>query len=204
MSEHKSEFVIKRPVPADEAAPGLTEKLNAGAPHPATHVARRALLATVAVLGLAGASDFGWSYWTVGRFQVATDDAYVKADSTTIAPKVTGYVTAVLVGDNEPVKAGQALARIDDRDFRVALDQAKAEVAATAAAIGAKQASLEAQKATVEAAAAAIDVDEANQTFAAQDNKRYAGVLRPGMSVYPSIDTKETAVQTAAANAHKS
>lgn len=91
---------------------------------------RKLLLAGVAVAALAGASWYGYDYWTVGQYLVSTDDAYVKADNTTIAPKVSGYLDRVLVGDNEQVKAGQALARIDDRDFRVALDQAKADVAA--------------------------------------------------------------------------
>ena len=59
----------------------------------------------------------------------------MKADSTIIAPKVSGYIAEVLVGDNEPVKAGQMLARIDDRDFRAALDQAQADVAASEAAV---------------------------------------------------------------------
>src|SRR2546421_3701644 len=67
---------------------------------------RRALLAGVAVAALAAASWYGWNYWTVGRFQVSTDDAYVKADNTTIAPRISGYLGSVLVGDNEPVKAG--------------------------------------------------------------------------------------------------
>src|SRR5262245_41398752 len=94
---------------------------------------RRLLMAGAAVAALAGAVWYGWDYWTVGRFQVSTDDAYVKADNTTIAPKVSGYLVQVLVGDNERVKAGQVLARIDDRDYRVALDQAKADVAAAEA-----------------------------------------------------------------------
>jgi membrane fusion protein (multidrug efflux system) len=55
---------------------------------------------------IAGASDYGWYYWTTGRFEVSTDDAYVKADSTIIAPKVGGYLSEVLVRDNQPVKAG--------------------------------------------------------------------------------------------------
>ena len=76
-------------------------------------------------LGVAGAADFGHHYWTAGRYLESTDDAYVKADSTIIAPKVSGYIAEVLVGDNQPVKAGQVLARIDDRDFRAALDQAQ-------------------------------------------------------------------------------
>ena len=73
-------------------------------------------------LGVAAAADFGYGYLTTGRYLESTDDAYVKADSTIISPKVSGYIAQVLVGDNQPVKAGQLLARIDDRDFRAALD----------------------------------------------------------------------------------
>ncbi len=197
MSEHNSQFIAERRVSANEAAPGLTEKLGAGARPPAKRLVRRTLLATAALLGLAGAGDYGWSYWTVGRFQVATDDAYVKADSTTIAPKISGYIAAVLVGDNETVKAGQPLARIDDRDFRVAVDQAKAEVAAAEAAILTKQATLEAQKATVEATRAAIDVDKANQTFATQDDKRYATLAASG---YGSLQNAQQAASRSAAS----
>ena len=76
-----------------------------------------------AVAALAGAAWFGWDYWTVGQYRISTDDAYVKADNTTIAPKVSGYLREVLVGDNERVGAGQVLARIDERDFQVALDR---------------------------------------------------------------------------------
>ena len=81
------------------------------------------------------AADFGHYYLTTGRYLETTDDAYVKANSTIIAPKVSGYISEVLVADNEPVKAGQLLARIDDRDFRTALNQAKADVAASEAAV---------------------------------------------------------------------
>ena len=66
--------------------------------------------------------DFGYGYLTTGRDLESTDDAYVKADSTIVSPKVSGYLADVLVGDNQAVKAGQLLARIDDRDFRTALD----------------------------------------------------------------------------------
>src|SRR5689334_20118033 len=74
----------------------------------AKHRWRGALLAGAGVLALAAGGQFAREYWTVGRFQVSTDDAYVQADNTTIAPKVSGYLSAVLVKDNQPVKAGQA------------------------------------------------------------------------------------------------
>jgi membrane fusion protein, multidrug efflux system len=87
------------------------------------------------IVVMAAASDYGWYYWTTGRFEVSTDDAYVKADSTIIAPKVGGYLSEVLVRDNQPVKAGQVLAKIDDRDYVVALAQARAGLAAAQAEI---------------------------------------------------------------------
>ena len=96
---------------------------------------KRAVIGAAALLATAAVVYFGYDYWTTGRFEVATDDAYVQADFTTVAPKVSGYLNQVLVVDNQPVKAGQVLARIDDRDFRTALDQATAEVVAAKAAI---------------------------------------------------------------------
>jgi membrane fusion protein (multidrug efflux system) len=202
MTQHQSEFNIDRPVPAAEAAPGLKSKLagpQEAPPRPPRRALRKALLVAVSALALAGAGHFGWQYWTVGRFDVSTDDAYVQADNTTIAPKVSGYVAAVLVGDNEPVKAGQTLARIDDRDFRVALLQAKADVAAATAAIATRQASLDAQQSVIDAARGAIGVDQANFTFADQDDKRYASLATSG---YGSVqNAQQAASRSAAANA---
>jgi membrane fusion protein (multidrug efflux system) len=151
---------------------------------------RRLLMAGAAVAVLAGAGWYGWDYWSVGRFLVSTDDAYVKADNTTIAPKVSGYLTDVLVGDNERVKAGQVLARIDDRDFRVALDQAKADVAAAQATIASKQAQLDVQQAVITAAKATVEVDTATKTFAGQENKRYTDLAATG---YGSVQNAQAA-----------
>jgi membrane fusion protein, multidrug efflux system len=151
---------------------------------------RRLLLAGAAVAALSGAVWYGWDYWTVGRFLVSTDDAYVKADNTTIAPKVSGYLSQVLVGDNEGVKAGQVLARIDERDFVVALDQAKADVAAAKATIASKQAQLDVQQSVIAAAKATIEVDTATRTFAGQENKRYTDLAATG---YGSVQNAQAA-----------
>ena len=88
---------------------------------------KRALAVLAGAIGIGVVATFGVQYWQVGRFQVSTDDAYVQADSIIIAPRVAGYIAEVLVGDNQSVKAGQVLARIDDRDLRAALDQAMAD-----------------------------------------------------------------------------
>jgi membrane fusion protein (multidrug efflux system) len=161
--------------------------------------ARLSLIAGASLLVLAGAAELGWQYWTIGRFEVATDDAYVQADSTTVAPKVSGYLSAVLVGDNERVTAGQVLARIDDRDFVAALDQAKADVAAAQALIASKQAALETQQSVIEAARATIAADLANETFAEQDSRRYAELVTTG---YGTVQrAQQTASRTAVTRA---
>jgi membrane fusion protein (multidrug efflux system) len=151
---------------------------------------RKLLLVGVAAAALAGAGWYGYDYWTVGRFLVSTDDAYVKADNTTIAPKVSGYLDRVLVGDNEHVKAGQVLARIDDRDFRVALDQARADVAAANATVTSKEAQLDVQDTVIAAAKATIDVDNAAKMFAQQENKRYTDLAATG---YGSVQNAQQA-----------
>ena len=54
-------------------------------------LAKRAVLALALLAGTAAAGDYGYHYWTTGRFMVSTDDAYAQADYTTIAPKISGY-----------------------------------------------------------------------------------------------------------------
>src|SRR5262249_3468887 len=140
---------------------------------PSRRAIKRAALALALALGVAGAADLGYGYLTTGRYLVSTDDAYVKADSTIIAPKVSGYIAEVLVGDNEKVKAGQPLGRIDDRDFRAALRQAKADVAASEAAVKNLNAQIELQQPLIAQQAAEVEAAEANLNFAQQERARY-------------------------------
>src|SRR6201996_9845984 len=130
--------------------------LRTDAPAPATGRSRRPLLIGAGLAAVAGAGWLGWNYWTVGRFHVSTDDAYVQADNSTVAPKVSGYLDAVAVQDNQPVKAGQVLAHIDDRDFRAALDQAQAAVEAAQAGVDHKQAALATQSSVIDTAKATV------------------------------------------------
>ncbi|UPK35224.1 HlyD family secretion protein [Bradyrhizobium sp. 186] len=160
---------------------------------------RKLLLAGAAIAALAGASWYGYDYWTVGQYLVSTDDAYVKADNTTIAPRVSGYLNRVLVADNEHVKAGQVLAKIDDRDFRVALDQARADVQAANATISSKEAQLDVQQAVIKAARATLDVDQANLTFAAQDNKRYTDLAATGSGSLQNAQQAQSRIASAQA-----
>jgi membrane fusion protein, multidrug efflux system len=196
MTRHSTAFEAEQTLPADTAqklvpSPSSTvETVQPAKKSTKNGGFRRLLLAGTAIAVLAGASWYGFDYWTVGRFLVSTDDAYVKADNTTVAPKVSGYLHEVLVGDNERVKGGQVLARIDDRDFSVALEQAKADVAAAQAAITSKRAQLDVQQAIIDAAKATLDVDTASATFAKQENKRYTDLAATG---YGSVQNAQSA-----------
>jgi membrane fusion protein, multidrug efflux system len=83
--------------------------------------------------------------------------------------KVTGYISEVLVADNQAVKAGQLLARIDDRDFQTALNQARADVAAAEAAVRNLDAQIELQEPVIQQQAAEVDATEANLKFAQEE-----------------------------------
>ncbi len=141
---------------------------------------RRASVATLGVAVIAAAGYFGNDYWQNGRFQVSTDDAYVQADYTTVAPKVSGYIAAVDVADNQAVKAGQVLARIDDRDYRTSLDQARADVAAAAAAVRNYDAQISLQQAEIAQAQATIVTTQAALDFARADAARYRDLMKTG------------------------
>src|SRR5580692_2741816 len=140
------------------------------------HQLSRRLIPTlgIAVLLIAAAAAYGGYYWVVGRFLESTDDAYVQADSTIIAPKVSGYLSAVLVKDNQPI------AKIDDRDYVAALDQAKADVATAQADIENVTAELEQQQAVIAQARATVAVDQANLTYAEQENTRFGSLAKIG------------------------
>src|SRR5215213_397751 len=84
---------------------------------------------------LAAAAWGGWRWWTELRFLETTDNAYVEADLTSVSPKVEGYAAAVEVADNQPVRRGDVLVRVDDRDYRARLDQAEAALRAREAAV---------------------------------------------------------------------
>ena len=167
--------------PKDLVAKDLVASDLVAAPELKRKFTRRRVGAFVgALIAIVALSYYGYRYWTIGRFEESTDDAYVQADSSILAPKVSGYISAVLVEDNQPVKAGQVLARIDDRDYQTALAQAQANVAAAIADVDNLNASLTEQQAVIAQARATIEVDKANLTFMQQDNDRYATLAKQG------------------------
>lgn len=110
----------------------------------------------------------------------STDDAYVQADLTTIAPQISGTVDHVLIEDNQPVKRGDLLVMIDDRDFVVALDSVKAEVASANASIASLHAQLVHQAIMIQQAQAAVAADEAAVKLAQANQTRYRRLASDG------------------------
>jgi membrane fusion protein (multidrug efflux system) len=115
----------------------------------------------------------GYLYWDYTSHFETTDDAYIAARQFAIAPEVSGYITAVPVTDNEHVNAGDVIARIDDRSYRAALAQAKAQVAAARANIENIDAQLDMQQAQISADQSQVDKAQAALVFAQQQASRY-------------------------------
>ena len=140
---------------------------------------RIVLLGIGAVLLIAGAI-WGVRWWTVGRFIESTDDAYLQADSVTIAPKVSGYVAEVYVVDNQAVKTGDPLVRLDRRQYQAILEQANATIAARKADIARGAAELLQQQANIAQAKAQLEGARSSETHAIQEVKRYEPLVATG------------------------
>ncbi|GLS42609.1 HlyD family secretion protein [Methylobacterium brachythecii] len=140
----------------------------------------RVVLMLILLAAIGGGGSYGWHWWTIGRFLETTEDAYLQADKVSVAPRIAGHVAEVMVGDNQPVKPGDVIARLDDREYRVALKQSEADVEksraqmlATAAAILQQQAQIQSAKAEVDNTVAALD-------FATKEYARYQNLLQTG------------------------
>ena len=127
---------------------------------------RRILLGTGLVVVPRCAGWYGEHWWTVGRFTVSTDDAYVYAHNTTLAAKVPGYVAEIRVTDNARVHAGDLIASIDDGDYRLAVDQARDKVASQEATIVRIGRQVDASRAAVDQAKAQLASTEAGMVRA--------------------------------------
>ena len=109
------------PVPANDAAPKAAA--------PAKKRSRRPLVfAGIGVIALLAGGYYGYDWFTTGRYMVSTDDAYVGGDIATISSKLSGYVGTVNVVANQTVKAGDPLITLDDGDYKIARDQAQAQI----------------------------------------------------------------------------
>jgi len=152
--------------------------------------ARRAVLWTLALAGVAAAAVFGIRTVSFYRHHAETDDAQVEAHIAPVLPKVAGYVTDVLVQDNERVQAGKLLVRIDDRDYRSKVDTA--------------QATLENARASVAVARANAEAARTQSVRAAADLERYARLREKEEVSQQQYDAAKAAADAAAAEVQAS
>ncbi len=140
---------------------------------------RKHVLITTSVLVIAGMA-LGGARLVTPTGQQSTDDAYVRADATIAAPRVPGQIAELLVDDNQHVKAGQLLAKIDDRDFRAALASAEADVAVARADIANFDAEIARHPVLVAQAEATLRADYAASAFAKANAVRYRNLSAGG------------------------
>jgi membrane fusion protein, multidrug efflux system len=169
VAERRSRADMK-PADADTIA-GTTGALQLAAPKPKRPI-RRLFLTLVSLGALTGTGYYAHYWWTEGRFFVSTDDAYVRADMSVIAAKVSGYVTEVPVTDNTSVKAGDVLTQIDDRDYKIAVEASQNRLATQDATIARLKQQVNAQRALIEQANAQVASAQANLVRAIADFQR--------------------------------
>jgi membrane fusion protein, multidrug efflux system len=134
-----------------------------------------------------------WNRWESNARMQTTDDAYLAADLTPVAAKVSGYVIEMPVQDFERVHAGQLLVQIDQRDYRATVDQLAASVLAAGATIEALKAQRSLQGANVEAAKATIAATTANVAQNERDLARQRKLLETGSSSTEAGEKLQTA-----------
>ncbi|TXM66587.1 HlyD family secretion protein [Methylobacterium sp. WL120] len=157
----------------------------------------------IVLLGVAG-----FFYWQIYLHPYeSTDDAFVDARQFSVAPKVSGYVVAVAVTDNQHVETGATLFQIDRRDYQVALEQAQAQIASAKASIQNVDAQVEAQKAQVEVAKAQVTQNQAALDFAKADAARYkdlasrgAGTVQQSQSSTSTLEQRQASLTSANAS----
>jgi membrane fusion protein (multidrug efflux system) len=183
-----------------------SEHEREGGDWPRQGVLPRHPFAAVLGLVLSGAAGLGYLYWDYARHFEITDDAFIAARQFSIAPKVPGYITAVPVTDNQRVRAGDVIARIDDRDYRVALAQAKAQVEAAQASIQNIDAQIAVQQAQIGQSEAQVEQQKATLVFAQQQAARYQhlaqtgyGSIQNAQQYNSSLHQQQAAVRTAEA-----
>jgi membrane fusion protein, multidrug efflux system len=184
----------------------VSDAVAGGTPIPdaAPPLNRRVLLwAGGGLLGLALAA-YGADVWVSGQYLESTDDAYVGADVSSLAPQVSGMVVLLAVTDNQVVRAGQLLVQLDDRPYRAALAKAQAEVTGARAALANLDAQETLQQAVVAEAQADILAADAAVALALANQGRYARLAASNAGTVQDAQTASTTYRRDQAAAQKS
>jgi membrane fusion protein (multidrug efflux system) len=173
------------------------EKTSGTPPQPRRGLAKRALRPLILLVVLAVALvTAGW-WFTEGRYIESTDNAYVQGDIAVLSPRIDGNIAAILVQDNQAVRAGDPLIVLDDSDWQARLAEARAADAEAEAAITTARRQIGQQQAMIDVAAAAIAQAQAEQVRAAADMTRATNLAASGAGSRQASDL-------AVSDAHKS
>jgi membrane fusion protein (multidrug efflux system) len=187
-------------------ATDIAVDLPAGAAVPSERTWRKRLPYIIGAVVLVAAVTFGVRRWIYSRSHESTDDAQVDGHITAIAPKVQAFVDRVLVDDNLHVKTGDTLVVLDDRDLKLKLEAAEADLRTAQSAVGtaqrAGQARAQIQVGRAQAASAEASVASAEAAFrkAAADLERYRGLAAQKIIAAQQLDAAQAAYDAARAN----
>jgi len=167
---------------------------------PARRWRLRLLAALAAALLLGAGAYYGQYWWTQGRYLVSTDDAYVGAKNATLSPKVSGYISEVAVDDNAEVAAGDVVARIDDGDYRLAVQNAADQIGIQQATIDRLGRQTTAQIAAVDQAKAQLASAKAGATRAQLELKRQQDLAARQINSRQALEQAEANAEQAVAS----
>lgn len=194
-----SEATVTQIRPAAEAAPKHADEASQrGAAAPAAQPKKkRSVVSRLVLVALLGTATWfggkaGYAWWTDGRFLVTTDDAYVAADITTLAAKASGYVTEVMVADNQAVKKGDVIARVDSGDYTLAVAQAENALAGNLATIARIDKQIAAGEAQVAQAKAGVASAEASLESKDINFSRQTTLVTNKVSAQSQLDDART------------
>ena len=177
--------VIEKPVAAPTAPAGTAVS---GAPKSGK---RKLILMSVGTLLALAAAAYGVHYFLVGRFYVSTDDAYVRANNTMLGARVSGHIAAILPGDNTLVRTGEVVFRIDDGDYRIAVDAARTKIATQQATIDRIGRQVTALESAVEQASAQLASADAALKRAGLDFERQQALITKGFASRATFEVSE-------------
>ncbi len=180
----------------------MNTETNAAAPQKQT---KARLFLVVAIAGIGATLGYRWYQ---AQHYVSTDNAQIEGRIVPMAPRVAGYVKALNISDNQMVKAGEMLVKIDDRDYLARLQQADAELAIAIAnagksaggdGVGQAMAQISMAQANASAATANIRQIEANLQKARSDLERFRSLAAQNMASQQQLEAADTAVRAAEA-----
>ncbi|WP_324021124.1 HlyD family efflux transporter periplasmic adaptor subunit [Pantoea sp. JZ29] len=165
-------------------------------------VMRKTVLLSLLLLVLLAMALIVWSVMT--RNDHRTNDAWVNADYTLVAPKVSGYIASVRVKDNQQVAAGELLATLDDRDYKVALESAEAALQVSEAKLLSSKAQLEQQESVIDEQKASVSASQASAQYAGQSAERYNRLYQRGTVAADEQQKASSAQRSASAAVRQS